>query len=123
MSGILPVALLIYAAASLFHHVHNAVFVDAYPNMPASLTSSHVYAAWLAVTAVGILGYLLHRRGHRLAGLCVMALYAAFGLYGLLHYHVAPMAAHTAMMHLSILAEVAGGLLLLGTVVTMMLRR
>jgi hypothetical protein len=47
---------LAYAAASLFHHVHNAAFLGDYPNMPAWLTPAGVYAAWLGVTAVGIVG-------------------------------------------------------------------
>jgi len=35
--ALLP-ALAAYAAASLFHHVHNAEFLDQYPNMPAWLS-------------------------------------------------------------------------------------
>jgi len=104
---------LAYGTASLLHHLHNAVFVDAYPNLPAWLTAAHVYAAWLAVTSIGIVGYVLHRRGHRTAGLISLAIYGALGFYGLAHYAVAPLAAHTAGMHATILAEVLTALLLL----------
>jgi hypothetical protein len=105
--------LLIYAAASLFHHIHNAEFLADYPNMPAWLSRGKVYAAWLGVTAVGLAGCLLVRRGHRLVGLCVLAIYAASGFDGLGHYVLAPLSAHTATMNLTIGVEVATATLLL----------
>jgi hypothetical protein len=75
---------LVYGAASLLHFAHNAVYLHEYPNLPASLTSTGVCAAWCGVTAVGALG---------------------FG--GLDHYAVAPIAAHSMMMNLTILGEAA----------------
>ncbi|MBS0580346.1 MAG: hypothetical protein JSR36_13915 [Proteobacteria bacterium] len=108
-------ALLLYAAASLFHHVHNATDLADYPNLPAWLTPAKVYLAWAAVTAVGLCGYLLQRRG-RSAGLALIGAYAALGLAGLEHYARAPLAAHSAMMNLSILTEVGAALVLLAVV-------
>src|SRR5688500_13191728 len=46
-SRMLPIALIALAATSLVHHVHNAQFLDQYPNMPAWLSVGSVYAAWL----------------------------------------------------------------------------
>jgi hypothetical protein len=109
--GRLPTLVLAYAAASLFHHAHNATFLGDYPNMPAWLTPAGVYTAWLGVTAVGITGFLLLRPGYRLAGYGAIALYGALGLYGLAHYGVAPVSAHTPVMHLTILLEAATGAL------------
>jgi hypothetical protein len=106
-------ALLAYAAASLFHHVHNATFLAAYPNLPAWLSPAQVYAAWAVVTAVGVLGYLLLRRRHELSGLAVLGLYAVLGLAGLDHYARAPVAAHSHTMNLSIGCEVTTAVLLL----------
>jgi hypothetical protein len=106
-------ALLAYAAASLFHHVHNATFLGAYPNLPAWLSPAQVYAAWAVVTAVGVLGYLLLRSRHALSGLAVLGLYAVLGLAGLDHYARAPVAAHSHMMNLSIGCEVTTAVLLL----------
>ena len=63
--------------------------------------------AWLGVTAVGVLGYLLVRRGYRLSGLSVIAVYAALGFDGLGHYTLAPLSAHTATMNMTIWLEVA----------------
>jgi hypothetical protein len=108
----LLVLLLAYAAASLAHHVHNAEFLADYPNMPAWLTRGQVYLAWLAVTAIGLIGYALFRRGFHFAGLVLIALYAAMGFDGLGHYSLAPVSAHTAAMNLTIGLEVATGALL-----------
>jgi len=95
MRRLLLSVLLVYGAASLLHHAHNAEFLDHYPNMPAWLTRGGVYAAWLAATAVGVLGYWLRRR-------VLLVLYACYGLAVLVHYVIAPVSAHTPMMHLTI---------------------
>ena len=102
-----------YAVASLVHFAHNAEFLADYPNMPAWLSSAKVYLAWLGVTAVGVFGYLLVRRGFWRAGLFVIGVYAALGFDGLAHYGFAPMAAHTATMNFTIWLEVAMAALLL----------
>ena len=103
----------LYTAASFLHFSHNAEFLADYPNLPASLTRLGVYAAWLAVTAIGVVGLMLLRWQLRVAGLLVLAVYAAFGFDGLAHYALAPLSAHTGMMNFTILFEVATALLLL----------
>ena len=103
----------LYTAASFLHFSHNAEFLADYPNLPASLTRLGVYAAWLAVTAIGVVGLMLLRWQLRVAGLLVLAVYAAFGVDGLAHYTLAPLSAHTGMMNFTILFEVAAALLLL----------
>ena len=117
------VLLVAYGAASLFHHVHNAEFLAEYPNMPAWLSRAQVYAAWLGVTAVGLAGYFLMRWRFRLAGLLALGVYGALGLYGLGHYVVAPLSAHTLTMNITIFLEVTAALLLLAAVASAMLRR
>lgn len=109
----LLILLLAYGAASLLHFVHNAEFLAEYPNMPAWLSRAKVYGAWLGITAVGALGYLLVRLRYRLAGLCVIAVYAALGFDGLGHYSLAPVSAHTSMMNATIWLEVLAAALLL----------
>jgi hypothetical protein len=61
--------MLVYGAASLLHFVDNAVYLHEYPNLPAWLTSTDVYASWCAISAVGVLDYWLHRRVSRVMGL------------------------------------------------------
>jgi hypothetical protein len=111
--GALEVSFVLCVLASLVHHVHNAEFLDAYPNLPAWLSPAIVYAAWLGETAVGVAGYIVLRRGWRLAGLGMVAAYAVFGLFGLAHYARAPLSAHTPAMNATILLEAATALLLL----------
>ncbi len=113
--ALLP-ALLAYAAASLFHHVHNATFLASYPNLPAWLTPAGVYAAWALVTSVGAAGWLLLRARQVRSGLALLGLYAALGLTGLDHYTRAPPGAHSLMMNVSILCEAATAAVLLALV-------
>ena len=122
-TNLLLVFLLPYGAASLFHYAHNAEFLGDYPNMPAWLSPALVYGAWLGVTAVGLVGYFLIRRGYQLAGLAVLGVYGALGLDGLGHYTLAPLSAHTVAMNMSIWLEAATSVLLLAAVVGLMLRR
>ena len=56
MTKTLTVLLVAYAAATLLHFAHNAEFLAEYPNMPAWLTRTKVYAAWLMLSALGAAG-------------------------------------------------------------------
>ena len=105
--------LLVCGAASLIHFTHNAEFLADYPNMPTSLSRSAIYGAWIGVTALGICGYWLLRRGYQVSGLCVIAAYAALGFDSLTHYVLAPFEHHSVAMHLTIWFEVAAAGLLL----------
>lgn len=106
---------LLHAAASLLHFVHNATFVRDYPNMPAWISPAGIYGAWLAEAALGALGVLLLLRGRR-GGLVLIAIYAVLGLGGLDHYTLAPMSAHTLAMNATIWLETATALALLGCI-------
>ena len=119
----LPWLLLLYCAASLLHFVHNAEYITDYPNLPNWLSRSRVYVAWLAIFAIGVVGYALCRRGQRLIGLIILAVYAGFGFDGLLHYTLAPFAAHTFAMNLTIWFEVVAATLLFVTVITLAIDR
>jgi len=121
-SNALMVLGVVYAVASLIHFAHNAEYLSAYPNLPAWLTRAQVYVAWLAITAIGAIGYALHRRGGTLLGLVLIGVYAAIGLDGLLHYDRAPFAEHTAAMNGTILFEVAAAACLLVTVAAVLVR-
>jgi hypothetical protein len=103
----------LYFFTSLGHFSHNAEFICEYPNLPIWLTRAKVYAAWAAITSVGVLGFLLIRKRFVAAGLLLIAVYAALGFDGLGHYAVAPMELHTFTANLTILSEVAAAALLL----------
>jgi len=103
----------VYFFTSLGHFSHNAEFICEYPNLPGWLTRTKVYAAWAAITSVGVLGFFLIRKRLVAAGLLFIAVYAALGFDGLGHYSVAPMELHTFTANLTILSEVAAAALLL----------
>ena len=119
----LPVLLLLYTAASLLHFAHNAEYLGEYPNLPASFSRLLVYGVWCVVGAIGVLGYLLYRGGRVRSGLAVLALYAALGLDGLLHYGRAPLSAHSAGMNLTIWTEVVTAIVLLAAIARIAIRR
>lgn len=98
---------------SLVHFVHNAEFLADYPNLPGSWSRGDVYGAWVLITSVGLVGWLLVSRGDAITGLVLLGAYGAMGLDSLGHYVLAPFASHTGGMNATILAEViAAGLVL-----------
>jgi hypothetical protein len=107
---------LVHAAASLVHFVHNATFLADYPNMPVWITPGGIYAVWLAEAAVGAAGVWLFLRG-QMIGLALIAIYAVLGFAGLDHYTLAPISAHTIAMNATIWLETATGVILLVFVV------
>jgi hypothetical protein len=121
-SGKLPTLLVVLAVAyfltSLGHFTHNAEFICEYPNLPASFTSARIYAAWAAITSVGVLGFfLLIGKKWIATGLVLVAAYAVLGFDGLGHYALAPFEWHTRMANLTILSEVVAAALLLSATV------
>ena len=117
------VALLIFGGASLVHFIHNAELIRDYPGLPPSWTRSGVYVAWFGMTAVGACGWSLLSYGHEVAGLMVLESYALLGLDSLGHYAVAPFSAHTTMMNVTILMEVATAAFVLGQGVKLTIER
>lgn len=109
----LPWLLALYAATSLLHFAHNAEYLADYPNLPASWSRADVYVAWLCVSAVGLVGYIFYRLGREWAGIAILAVYAALGLDGLLHYTRAPLSSHSAAMNVTIWSEVIAAALVL----------
>lgn len=102
-----------YCVASLLHFVHNAEYLAQYPNMPSWLSRGKVYAAWSAITALGVLGLVVARTRYAVAGLVLVAIYATLGFDGLGHYALAPPTAHTAAMNFTIGFEVIAAAVLL----------
>ncbi|HKE96421.1 MAG TPA: hypothetical protein VKB34_19085 [Povalibacter sp.] len=114
---LLPWLLIAYCAASFVHFSHNAEFLADYPNLPPGWSRLGVYLAWVAVQMIGVLGYVLYRRGYFVVGLLALAIYAGQGFDGLLHYTRAPLSAHTAAMNLTIWTEVVAAAALFVAVV------
>ena len=118
----LLIILLIYCLASLLHFVHNAVFIDDYPNLPSWISDVGIYITWLAITGIGIVGYLLIHYGKRFIGLVTCAVYGAIGLDGLGHYSLAPISAHTFTMNFTIWFEATTATIVLIVVTSFIVR-
>jgi hypothetical protein len=122
----LPKPFLILVAAyfltSLSHFTHNAEYLCEYPNLPAWLTRAKVYAVWLAITSVGLAGFILIKNKLIPAGLLLVATYAALGFDGLGHYAVASMELHTLGANITILSEVVAAALLLPATMYLLIR-
>jgi hypothetical protein len=73
-----------------------------------------IVGAWVAQTAIGLLGYCLSCFRSRRAGAITIAVYAALGFGGLAHSVLAPVAAHSLAMNLTIAMETAAAAVLLG---------
>jgi hypothetical protein len=109
---------LVYLIASLGHFVHNAEFLDQYPNLPGWITRKGVYLGWLIVTLPGLAAMFAWARGRAGLAFGLLALWGALAYLGLDHYYVAPASAHPSFANVSIVFEViAGSVLLLGSLV------
>ncbi|MFO7306182.1 MAG: hypothetical protein C0P74_011755 [Gammaproteobacteria bacterium] len=106
-------ALIVYAGASLFQHVHNALFLSVHSALPSRLSVLNVYAAWAAMSVIGLAGYVLLRQKYLAPALIALVIYGACGLDGLAHYVVAEFSAHPVMMHAAILLETVSGIILI----------
>jgi hypothetical protein len=120
---ILLALLVAYGVASLVHFIHNAEFLADYPGMPSNWTREGVYLVWLAMSLIGVVGWLLASRGFQVAGLLLVALYAVCGLDSLGHYVLAPLSAHTMAMNSTILLEVTAAALVLAETLRLLARR
>jgi hypothetical protein len=116
------VLLAVYFFTSLDHFAHNAEYLCEYPNLPAWLTRAKVYAAWLAITSVGLAGVILMKNKLVATGLLLVAAYAALGFDGLGQYAAAPMAHHTLGANITILSEVAAAAVLFPATVYLLVR-
>jgi hypothetical protein len=105
--------MIVYGAASLLHFVHNALYIQEYPNLPRWITPLGVYASWCGIAAIGALGYWLYRRVSHALGFLAIAIYALLGFGGLEHYMLAPLGAHSVAMNVTIVAEVVAAFALL----------
>lgn len=112
--------MLVNIAASLFHYLHNMIYFHAYPNEPDWLSPGRIDIAWLVITPLGVLGYLLYHWRRPGWSFALLYLYGLLGLGVLGHYLLAPMAAHTLAMNLSILLEAAAAVVLLGYVTVLL---
>ena len=115
------VLLVVTVAASIFHYVDNVMFFDTYPE-PAWITPHLVNAFWFLMTPVGVIGYLLFRRGYRSSGVTALFAYGLMNLLTLGHYRYAPPWEIPFRVNLFILLEVGAAITLMAALIWCALR-
>jgi hypothetical protein len=110
---ILLALMTLYGAASLLHFVHNAVYIQDYPNLPKWITPLGVYASWCVIAMIGALGYWLYLKVSPAYGLMAVTICALLGFGALDHYALAPIGVHSIAMNATIIAEVSAASALL----------
>ena len=117
----LLVLLVVTVFASILHYVDNVIFFDTYPE-PAWLTPQVVAMFWFLMTPLGVIGYLLFRRGSRWWGLSALLAYGLMNLLTLGHYLTAPPSEISFRINFLILLEVGAAVALIVALVRMALR-
>jgi hypothetical protein len=108
----LEVLLLTYWVASFLHFIQDAEYARVYP-LSGWDSIPVVYITWIAISAFGLLGYLIHRSPLQWVGQVVLCLYAVVGMDALFHYTRAPFSAYSRAMNITIWLEVVvAGILL-----------
>jgi len=91
-------------ASTLVHYTDNFVNIDDYPQ-PHWITHAVIPTAWVLLTAFGLGGYALFRRGrYTAAGLCLLV-YSYTGLSSLGHYPYGAPSDFSIKMHAGILVD------------------
>ena len=113
----------IYLLATFSHFAHNALFIDQYPNFPSQISGTAVFGAWIGITSIGVVGYLLMQYGKQMIGLIVIAVYSVMGFSGLAHYTTTPLVAHSFIINFSIWLEATTGLMVLIIAVKLLVKQ
>ena len=98
-------------AVSIVHYADNYLAFDRYPagGPGPEVTADTIWIAWVVLTAFGIAGYVLYRRGRLHAGAALLAVYSLSGLVGLGHYTTDGMSGLAWWRHVHIWADILCG--------------
>jgi hypothetical protein len=102
-------------ASSIVHYTDNYLAFDRFPQASSGpeLTDDMIWIAWAVLTAVGVAGYVLYRRGQVRRGSMLLAVYSISGLVGLAHYTAPGMSELAWWRHLHIWVDIACGVAVL----------
>jgi hypothetical protein len=94
--------------STLIHYTDNFVNIEEYPQ-PHWINHAVIPTVWVILTAVGLGGYALFRRGsYAAAGLCFLV-YSYTGLSSLGHYSYGPLSDFSTKMHAGIWLDALTG--------------
>jgi len=94
--------------ATIVHFGDNAFSIDEYPG-PDWITPVGIAIAWLAITTIGVVGYIWCRRGWQTVASVTIYVYALLVMGGCLHYVYAAPAEFTLKANALIVFEVVTG--------------
>ena len=102
-------------ASSIVHYTDNYLAFDRFPQASSGpeLTDNMIWIAWVVLTAFGVAGYVLYRRGQVRRGSMLLAVYSISGLVGLAHYTAPGMSELAWWRHAHIWIDIACGVAVL----------
>jgi hypothetical protein len=103
-TGVVRWVLAASIVSTIGHYAHNLVHVDDYPQ-PDWVNHAVIPVAWVLLTAVGLAGYALFRRGRYASAAACFLVYSYTGVSSLGHYAYGGMSEFTAAMHVGIILD------------------
>jgi hypothetical protein len=102
-------------ASSIVHYADNYLAFERFPQASTGpeVTDDMIWIAWVVLTAFGVAGYVLYRRGQVRRGSMLLAVYSISGLVGLAHYTAPGMSQLAWWRHLHIWVDVLCGIAVL----------
>ena len=112
--------LLLFLLASIIstnlHYTDNASFIENYPE-PDWITVSGIYATWMIMTIIGIIGYWLYTQEKLWISYLCLCIYSVTGLSSPAHYFYGAMSNFSTKMHALIWLDLLTGGFVLGFVI------
>ncbi|MDM9381849.1 hypothetical protein QUB80_14185 [Chlorogloeopsis sp. ULAP01] len=99
---------------TISHYTDNAIFIDRYPAPEWISYSYRVYMAWIILTLIGVVGYLLYRKGILRIAYLFLGIYSLTGLFSPGHYFYGEMSKFSLKMHTLIWFDFIAGLSIIG---------
>ena len=102
-------------ASSIVHYTDNYLAFDRFPQGSSGpeVTDDMIWIAWVVLTAFGVAGYVLYRRGQVRQGSMLLAVYSISGLVGLAHYTAPGMSELAWWRHANIWVDIVCGVAVL----------
>lgn len=102
----LLLAITIYCAVCLYLFMSNMVFIDEHPNTSDWISTIGVTIAWIGLTCIGLVSWLLILRDKRFIGVIAIILFSVFNFGSAGHYSLEPVSSHTYISNIAIWLQV-----------------
>ena len=103
-------ALIVMFVSSVFHYTDNYLRYTQYPSgNPSLIARPTIWIAWLAFTGIGVLGFMLYRRGRWKPAGIYLAIYSISGLVSPLHYRYGSLSDFDLLQHTFIVTDGLAG--------------